>query len=270
MLDKMKKGSGNDGSTPEKSKIWDTYDAMKRGEPTVCSHELWKEFMDCLSEADRKLIQKQIDYQIKEIASDMKKKDRGTIPGELKSYIDELFKVVEPVIDWKAYLRRFAGSSDKVYTKKTRRKLNKRFDENPALKIKCKKHILIGMDTSGSVSDSDLMEFFNEIFHIYKTGTKVTIVEGDAQIHNVYEYKGKTPSLVSGRGGTYMSPIVEYYNKFHRKFNTLIILTDGYCESNPTKPRGGQMLWTICSNGINLESIQQFPGTKVKITRNDK
>jgi len=222
---------GNDSSSPEKSKIWDVYDAMKQGEQTVCSHEMWKEFMDGLSEADRKLIEKQIDYQVKEIASDIKKKGRGTIPGELQSYIDGLFEVTEAVIDWKSYLRRFAGSSDKTYTKKTRRKLNKRYEENPALKIKTKKHILVGIDTSGSVSNSDLLEFFNELHHIHKTGVKISVVEGDTQIHRVYEYNGKAPEFIQGRGGTYMSPIIEFYNENHKKYNTLIILTDGECES---------------------------------------
>jgi predicted metal-dependent peptidase len=257
---------GDDGSSPEKSKIWDMYDAMKGGETTVCSHEKWKEFMDGLPEADRKLIEKQIDYQVKEIAADIKKKGRGTIPGELQSYIDSLFEITEAVIDWKSYLRRFAGSSDKTYTKKTRRKLNKRYEENPALKIKTKKHILVGIDTSGSVSNNDLLEFFNELHHIYKTGVKISVVEGDTQIHRVYEYNGKAPEFVQGRGGTYMSPIIEYYNKHHKEYNTLIILTDGECESEPVKART-QMLWVICSSGIDIKKIEQFPGAKVKINK---
>lgn len=257
---------GNDGSSPEKSRIWNMYDAMQGGETTVCSHEKWKEFMDGLSEADRKLIEKQVDYQVKEIAADIKKKGRGTIPCELQSYIDSLFEIKEPVLDWKAYLRRFAGSSNKTYTKKTRRKLNKRYEENPALKIKSKKHILVGIDTSGSVSNDDLKEFFHEIHHMHKTGVKISIAECDANVKKVYEYSGKTPDYISGRGGTYMSPIIEYYNEHHKDYNTLIILTDGECESEPTKART-QMLWVICSGGIDIKNIEQFPGAKVKINK---
>ena len=98
-------------------------------------HDLW-EAMEGMSEAERKLIQKQVDHQLKEIASEMQKKGRGFVPSELESYINGLFEITEPVIDWKSYLRRFASVSPKVFTKKTRRKPNKRFYGNPALKIK--------------------------------------------------------------------------------------------------------------------------------------
>ena len=132
-------------------------------------HPTWKEF-DNLSEADKKLVKAQIDHQIKSIVESQRDKSRGFYPSELESYINELFEVKPPSYDWKSYFRRFFGSSSKIYTKKTRRKLNKRFQENPALKIKPKKEVLVGIDTSGSVSDKDLVEFFNEIHHMYKTG----------------------------------------------------------------------------------------------------
>ena len=124
-------------------------------------HPTWKEF-DSLSEADKKLIKSQIDHQIKTIIENNGSKNRGFIPSELKSYIDNLFEINPPSYDWKSYFRRFFSMSSKIYTKKTRRKLNKRFEENPALKIKPKKYTLVGVDTSGSVSDTDIIEFFRD------------------------------------------------------------------------------------------------------------
>ena len=67
----------------------------------------------------------------------------GFVPSELKSYIDELLEVTPPSYNWKGYFRRFFGSSSKIYTKKTRRKYNKRFPSNPALKIKPKKGLTV-------------------------------------------------------------------------------------------------------------------------------
>lgn len=280
MLDRVKnqqqQGQGNggdddiskdyDGSSPEKSKVWMTYDAMKAGQSTVCSHELWKEFMDSLSEADRKLIQQQVNYQVKQIAEDVKSKNRGYIPSELKDYIDSLFEIVEPVLDWKSYVRRFGGSSSKVYTKKTRRKLNKRYAENPALKIKQRKNILVAIDTSGSVNKESILEFFNEIHHIHKSGVNVWVADCDAKVANVGEYKGKAPEFITGRGGTDFDPAIEYYNENSHKFNTLIYLTDGECSAPKTKPKT-PMLWVICSEGVDLKSVEDYPGMKVKITR---
>lgn len=217
-------------------------------------HPTWKEF-DELSEADKKLIASQIKHQIKSIIEGQQDRGRGFIPSELKDYIDSLFEITPPSYDWKSYFRRFFGSSSKIYTKKTRRKLNKRYEENPALKIKPKKHVLVGVDTSGSVSEKDLIEFFNEIYHMHKTGITITIAEGDADIHNVYEYKGKMPEFVQGRGGTDMNPFIDYVNK-HRHYNSLIILTDGFIggkTTNTLKP----MLTVICSKGDTIENVKE-------------
>jgi predicted metal-dependent peptidase len=215
-------------------------------------HMTWEEF-EGLSEGDKKLIKSQIDHQIKNIAES--NRDQGFIPSELKGYIDSLFEITPQSYDWKSYFRRFFSSGIKTYTKKTRRKLNKRFSENPALKIKTKQNILIGIDTSGSVNEKDLIEFFNEIHHIHKSGVSITIAEGDADIHNVYEYKGKTPESVQGRGGTDMNPFIEYFNK-NKQYTNLIILTDGFIGSNTVKTFRPTLM-VLCSNGAPVEEVKE-------------
>ena len=222
-------------------------------------HTTWENFGKGLSEAERKLIQKQIDYQIKDIV-DNQIKDRGHIPAELKSYVDTLYKSREQVIDWKSYFRRFVGNSDKIYTKKTRKKLNKRFEGNPALKIKTKKHILVAIDTSGSVSDSEITDFFAEIRHMHKSGVKLSIVECDADIHKIYEYKGKNPEFVHGRGGTSFQPVIDYLQHNNKKYTSLVYLTDGEC-SAPTKPCK-PTLWVLSSKS---KMNDELPGLKVKM-----
>jgi len=224
-------------------------------------HMTWEEF-EKLSEADKKLIKSQIDHQIRNIAES--NKNQGFIPSELKDYIDSLFEITPPSYDWKAYFRRFFSSGIKVYTKKTRRKLNKRFIENPALKIKTKQNILVGIDTSGSVSKDDLIEFFNEIHHMHKSGVSITIAEGDANIKNVYEYKGKTPEYVQGRGGTDMNPFIEYFNK-NKQYTNLIILTDGFIGSNVIKTFKPTLM-VLCSKGASVEEVKNNGwGSTIKI-----
>lgn len=228
-----------------------------------CSHEMWSEF-EGMSEADKKLLGKQIDHQLKEVANTINKQ-RGTIPSELSEYINGLFEIVEPVIDWKSYLRRFNGMATKVYTKKTRRKLNKRFAGNPALKIKQRKNTLVAIDTSGSVSNKDLEEFFNEIHHIYKTGTEVDIIECDAAIQRVYKYDGKQKDKieVKGRGGTSFEPVMVYLKEHKGKYQNIIYLTDGGC-SAPDTPPARPILWVICESGKIGDDL---PGAKVQIKR---
>lgn len=217
-------------------------------------HPTWGEF-DGLSEADAKLAKSQLEHQIKEILKSQSDKGRGFVPSELESFIDGILAETEPSYDWRSYFRRFAGTSTRTYTKKTRRKLNKRFQENPALKIKTKKNVLVGIDTSGSVSDKNLIEFFTEIQHMYKTGVAITIAEGDAGIHNIYEYKGEMPNFVTGRGGTNMNPFIEYFNK-HKEFNSLIILTDGYIGSNTVKSFKPTIM-VITADGESVDIVKE-------------
>jgi predicted metal-dependent peptidase len=209
---------------------------------TPYDHELWKEFQNC-SEAEKDLIRRQVDYQLKEIYEATK--GRGTIPGELDAYLKGLYVQKEAVFNWKEYLRRFISGANKYYTKKTRRKLNKRFIGNPAIKIKPKARILIGIDTSGSVSEQELLDFFSEIYHVYKTGVAVDIIECDAKAYDPYEYKGTYTGKIHGRGGTDFQPVIDYYEKNRKMYSTLIYFTDGEC-TPPTKPRN-PMLWVISS-----------------------
>ena len=111
-----------------------------------------------------------------------------------------------------------------------------------------------------------MAEFFNEIYHIHKTGVQVSIAEGDTVIHNVYEYKGKTPEFVSGRGGTDMNPFIEYVNK-HKQYSNLIVLTDGHIPErslNTFKP----LLTVICSEGNDVNKVKELGWTNtIKIAR---
>jgi predicted metal-dependent peptidase len=219
-----------------------------------------------LSEAEKKLIAKQIDHQLKDVTDTLEKKGsgRGLVPSEMKDYIDSLFEIVEAVIDWKSYLRRFNSMSTMVYTKKTRRKPNRRFNSGPALKIKQKKRTLVAIDTSGSVSNEDLIEFFNEIYHIHKSGTYVDIIECDAKIQRVYEYKGQREEIeVQGRGGTDFEPVMKYLAEHRNEYANLIYLTDGECCSPQTQPMK-PMLW-VHSSGHNIN--EELPGAKIRIVR---
>jgi len=246
------------------SKFEQLMKAMGQGEPTygngqpVPDHSTWEEFED-LSEAEKKLVMKQVEHQLKEIAEQIEK-SRGTIPGELKGLLDKLNSSEPPKFDWKSYLRRFTGGSQKVFTKKLRRKFNKRFEDNPGLKIKHRKHILVAVDTSGSVSDKEVQEFFHEIDHINKTGAEITIVQCDTQIRHIGPYKAGDKIEIHGRGGTYFDPVLELYNENQDKYTCLVYLTDGECDCT-VKPRG-KMLWVISTRGSINEDL---PGPQIKL-----
>ena len=229
---------------------------MAAGVPQMSDHD-WEEF-DQLSEAEKKLLTSQINFHLKELAESMK--GRGTIPGEMKGYIDGLFETKKPKFDWKSYLRRFAGGSYKTYVVLQRRKPNKRFEDNPGIKIKDRNHILVGIDTSGSVSEPELIEFLQEIGHIFKAGTDVTVCQFDAAIKDLSIFNPKQKIMIHGRGGTDFDPIVEYANAHTRKYTALVVFTDG-CAPAPEKCKLST-LW-VHSSVSNIN--EQLPGLRIKL-----
>lgn len=221
-------------------------------------HKTWKEFEE-LTDADKKLVIKQVEHQLKETAEQTEKR-RGTIPGELAEIIDRLINIPPPKFDWRGYLRRFVGNSSIVYTKKMRRKYNKRYEENPGLKIKFKNHILVGVDTSGSVSTDELKEFFNELCHMHKTGHKISVAQCDADLKEVKEFNPRVDWKILGRGGTNFQPVVDHFNENKRNYTALIYCTDGEAPAPQDCPKN--TLWCLSScSGDN----DDLPGLVIKL-----
>lgn len=224
------------------------------------SHESWKDFQD-LSDTEKQLIENQIDYQAKNTAETCQKMI-GSVPGELKEYLDSLFKIKPQVFNWKAYFRRVIGNliTSELYL--TRMRPSRRFPDSRGVKFKRKPHVLVGVDTSGSVSDEELEDFFSEIYYLWKSGVKVTIAQMDTKIEHIEEYNGKFNKEIYGRGGTEFTDLINYYNERKKDFSTLVIFTDGYVSLNLPPFRNG--VWVITKNGQH----QDYPGTTIYIPNN--
>ena len=218
----------------------------------------WEE-IEQLDEATKKLIESQTKHIVEQVA-DQVQKSRGIIPGEFEELLERLKQVDPPKFDWKGYMRRFAGKSVKTYTKKSRRKYNKRLPENPGLKIRRHKHILAAIDTSGSVSTDELKEFLNELYHMKKTGADVTIIECDTAISYIGKFDPKKDLEIHGRGGTDFQHVIDYYNEHQKEYSCLFYFTDGECSA----PEGakGNILWVLSSRGNAYEDL---PGQVIKL-----
>ena len=199
-----------------------------------------------------------MEHQLKESAEQTIKR-QGNYPGELKDIIDKLLNIEPPKFNWKAYLRRFVGNSSIVYTKKLRRKYNKRYAANPGLKIKFKNHILVGVDTSGSVNNEELKEFFSELTHMHKTGHKITVAQCDTRLNKVEEFKPNKDWEIHGRGGTSFQPVVDHYNE-KGQYTALIYLTDGEASAPDDCPNNS--LWVHSSKSRINEDL---PGKKIQL-----
>lgn len=225
-------------------------------EDTIDDHSMWEG--NEISEAEKKLIENQIGNRMKDV-TDQVKKQAGSIPGELSEILKRL-QNKPPVFNWRQYFRRLVGNSITSDILLTRMKPSKRFPDARGIRFKKKPTILVGVDTSGSINTKDLADFFSEIHHIWKTGVKVTVVECDTKIREIFDYTGKQEIKVSGRGGTVLEPVIDYYKK-HSEYSVCILFTDGYCE--PKMPLCNNLIWVITSNG---NKSQQFtPGKTILI-----
>ena len=174
-------------------------------------------------------------------------KDHGEIPSEIARAIDEL---INPKLPWNQLLTRFLSTMVKDDYTWTRP--NRRFFPNHYLPSQYSPtigDIVVAIDTSGSVTDEELVEMLSEIQDIrdiYKPES-LTIIDCDAKIHNIFTVDKHDNILdlkFNGGGGTDFSPVIDYCNKLEPQL--LIYFTDLYANSiteEPTYP----IMW-ICNS----------------------
>jgi predicted metal-dependent peptidase len=213
---------------------------------------------DKAEEIKAKLIQKQIENNVVQLASEMKK--QGALPGEIENLLEKIINKEPPKFNWKAYFRRFIDVSSKELIAKTRRKESNRFEGEPGLRIKSLATHLLCLDTSASVSDEEIKELLGEVYHMYKTGHDFIILQFDTKITNTELYKPNKPIILKGRGGTNFTDPMNYFLKNRRKFASISFLTDG--EAYNPEPCYKNTLWIHTSKSSINESLT---GKKIKL-----
>lgn len=210
-----------------------------------------------MSDAEINIAKSIIESHISNTYKNVGSSSRGYLPSSLVSIIDEIINR-KPIVNWKHELRQFANSKYSEQIKFTRRRESKRYEGGPALKHKRKSSILVAIDTSGSVSNDELIEFLTEIDHINKTGNVISIVCFDASVKEPYLYKGDKKLKITGRGGTDFEPVIEYYDEHNKIYDSCIIFTDGFAPV----PRASKksLTWVITRN-----CNENFPGKIIKM-----
>lgn len=196
-------------------------------------------------------------------AEEVEKNGHGTIPNELRSKVADIRnrRKPKPVADWKRYVRRYLGNEFSEFIRKSRKRESRRFPDMQGNRHRRKSHILVAVDTSGSVSIPEYIEFFGQI----RTLTSVAsfqVVECDAAIQNTYEFRNKPNMEFHGGGGTSFQPVIDYYIANRKKFDALIYFTDGECWVPDNTP--SDTLWVISSQGDSSDKKKfQVNGAKV-------
>ncbi|MDW7693304.1 VWA-like domain-containing protein [Flammeovirgaceae bacterium SG7u.111] len=238
--------------------------SIERSSHGLDRHEVWKEII-AQSKVEKDLLEAHVENLIHISNQRTSSKSYGKLPAGLRSYLDSILIKEKPLVDWRKVIKLFSESSSRTKIKNTIKRPSKRFGTVPGIKVRKLKKLLVAVDTSGSVSQEDLGDFFSEIYHIWRQRAEIQVVECDVKIQNVYEYRGKTPEFIMGRGGTDFNAPIEYGNKVFQP-DGLIYFTDGYAPA-PTHMSRFPILWVISRDGLGPKSSEfsAFKGRKAKL-----
>lgn len=247
---------------PKSSKLQNLYNFMRNGGKTMSSHELWSKCS--MSKQIVDLSKKQIEHQIKSVYENNLGSNPGKIPGHLRNFILNLYITEKPVADWRSVIMNFKSFCDKQIIKFTRNRINKRFEDFDAVTLRQKQKLLIGVDTSGSISNDDLQKFFQQILHISKFNIEIDVCEWDYGIQTIYSFNRnrviKNKNSVKGGGGTNPYDVIQKLNS-SSNYHAAIMFTDGFISGKWDKQMSKPILWIVTeSGGTNFN----FPGKKIK------
>jgi predicted metal-dependent peptidase len=244
--EKGKGGSGGNGSGSG-SGISDPSD----GDPEFDDHD-WDGAKEMTAE-EQKDLAREIDQAIRQGIM-AQQKIAGTGSGGLDR---ELQGLLEPKVNWREVLRDFVKSTCNAKDASSWRKVNRRFLSTgvymPSLIGEKVGHLVIAIDTSGSIGGDELGEFLSEVKGIAEEVNPecVDLLYWDSEVAGHETYSGSTASDIpnstkpKGGGGTSPSCISEYLKAKNIQPECVIVLTDGYVGgdwgSNWTAP----VMWCI-------------------------
>ncbi len=160
----------------------------------------------------------------------------NTIVKESLSFLDdkvlalEIEEMYRKGLDWKSYLKYFVHSTLRPYARlATWSKLNRILPWIvPGKRSFEKKNVLVGIDSSASISDYDLKIFIKQLYDIIRYSTIIlyywdTDVYGPMILKNYMDVKQKAEK-VKGRGGTRITPFLNVAKR--HDFECMIIMSD--------------------------------------------
>jgi len=206
-----------------------------------------------LSEEDKKQLDREVEQAIRQGGI-----YAGKFGGNTPREIGEL---LNPKVDWKEVLQRFARSNIKDRDSISWRKAHKNFLWQdiilPSILGKRVKSLLLAMDTSGSVAGPLLTDFLSEMNGLVKSVgiDRLDIVYWDAEIQAHEIFTGGVKDIVhrtspKGGGGTDPDVVVDLIVEKQLKPDAIIMLSDGYMHTNKQKWAAvtAPTLWCIIGN----------------------
>jgi len=161
----------------------------------------------------------------------------GSVPAEMR---EKLRKMVSDSVDWKAVLRNFIGTSQRLNKANTLRKINRKYPYiHPGVHRSHTATVGVFVDMSGSVDDEALEQIYAVLGSLAKQVTfKFYPFDTEVDDKNAFEWKKgqKRESVRYRAGGTSFTAVNSFVKKHRGEFDGVIICTDGCAEDPGPSP----------------------------------
>ena len=221
----------------------------------------WKDATD-MTEEEKKELEREIDQAIRQGVM-AQQKLTGNGAGGLDR---ELADLLEPKVNWREVLRDFVKSICNSKDASSWRKVNRRFLSTgvymPSLIGEKVGHLVIAIDTSGSVGDAELSEFLSEVKGIAEEVNPACVdllYWGSSVVGHETYGDGEAANIINSTrpkdgGGTSPSCVSEYLKEKNIKPECVIILTDGVVGDDWGSEWTAPTLWCIVGDYFDGEA----------------
>jgi len=213
----------------------------------------WEEATKGMTEQEKRELARDIDQAIRQgLMAQHKVAGKGRSGGDR-----ELEDLLNPKVDWREVLREFVKATCNAKDTSSWRRVNRRYLSTgmymPSMIGERVGHIVIAVDTSGSVGQQELSEFLGEVKGVAEEvhPEKVDLIYWGSDVAGHEEYEGNAvANIVSSTkpkdgGGTSPSCVSEYLEEKKIVPECIIVLTDGYVGSDWGGNWTAPILWTI-------------------------
>lgn len=206
-----------------------------------------------MTDQEKKELERDIDQAIRQ-GMMAQAKIAGKNAGNIDRSLQEL---LEPKINWREVLREFVKSTCRAKDASSWRRVNRRFLSTgmymPSLIGERVGHLVVAIDTSGSVGQEELSDFLSEVKGIAEevNPQQVDLIYWDHTVAAHEEYsEADVSNIVSstkprGGGGTSPSCVSDYLKEKNIEPECIIMLTDGYVGNDWGNEWTAPLMWVI-------------------------